>query len=140
MIDILLLLFFLTVGHLSREVSQVTKFILDRGAKLTAALTSTNFRLSLLVQESLEIARKVTEKIPAKIKKPHDFGSIQSVGKRLLHGTYRRGNLGSFLAIVFHDSPLRTQKSPPFQRKKIEIEKLKKRKNGVKSRNKRTRH
>ena len=68
MIDILLLLFFLTVGHLSREVSQVTKFILDRGAKLTAALTSTNFRLSLLVQESLEIARKVTEKIPAKIK------------------------------------------------------------------------
>ena len=68
MIDILLLLFFLTVGHLSREVSQVKKFILDRGAKLTAALTSTNFRLSPLVQESLEIARKVTEKIPATIK------------------------------------------------------------------------
>ena len=76
----------------------------------------------------------------SKDKKPHDFGSIQSAGKRLLHGTNRWGNLGSFLAIAFHDSPLRTQKSPPFQRKKIEIEKLKKRKNGVKSRNKRTRH
>ena len=51
-------------------------------------------------------------------KKLHDFGSIQRIGKRLFHGTYRRGNLGSFLAIILDDSPVRRQKSPPFQRKK----------------------
>ena len=60
-------MFFLNVGHLPREVSQITKFILDRGAKVTATLTSTNFRRSPLVQ-NLEIACKVTVKVPATIK------------------------------------------------------------------------
>ena len=61
---------------------------------------------------------KVTVKIPATIKKPHDFGSIQRVSKRLLHGTYRWGNPGSFLGIILDDSPVRTQISLSFQRKK----------------------
>ena len=58
-------MFFLTVGHLPRAVSQITKFILDRGAKVTAALTSTNFCRSPLIQGGLEIACKVTVKMPA---------------------------------------------------------------------------
>ena len=61
-------MFFLTVGRLPREVSQITKFISDRGAKVTAILTSTNFRRSPLVQGGLEIACKVTVKMPAAIK------------------------------------------------------------------------
>ena len=103
---------FLTVGHLPRELSQIAKFILNRGVKVIATLTSTNFCRSHLVQGGLEIACKVTVKIPAAIKKPHDFGSIQRIGKRLLHGTYSWGNLGSFLAIILHDSPVQTQKFP----------------------------
>ena len=50
--------------------------------------------------------------------KPHGFGSIQRTGKRLLHETYRWENLGSFLAIILHDSTLRTQKSPPLRKNK----------------------
>ena len=61
-------MFFLTVGRLPREVSQITKFILDRGAKVTTTLTSTNFRRSPLVQGGLDIACKVTVKMPATIK------------------------------------------------------------------------
>ena len=57
-----------TVGHLPREVSRITKFILDRGAKVTARLTSTNFRRSPMIQGSLEIACEVTVKMPATIK------------------------------------------------------------------------
>ena len=52
-------MFFPTVEHLPREVSQINKFILDRSAKVTATITSTNFRRSRLVQTSLEITCKV---------------------------------------------------------------------------------
>jgi len=37
------------------EISRVTKFLLDRGAKITATLRSTNYRRSPLVQGGLEI-------------------------------------------------------------------------------------
>ena len=37
------------VGHLPMEISQVTKFLLDRGANVSAKLTSTHYRRSPLV-------------------------------------------------------------------------------------------
>ena len=74
-------MFFLTVRHLPREESQITKFILDRGIKVIGTLTSTNFCRSPLVQDYCQNV--------SNDKKPHDFGSIQRVGKRLLRGTYR---------------------------------------------------
>ena len=43
------------VGHLPIEVSRLTKFLLDRGATVTATLTSTSYRRSPLVQGGLEI-------------------------------------------------------------------------------------
>ena len=46
-------------GHLPREISRVTKFLLDRGARMTAILTSVNYRRSPLVQGGLEIPCRV---------------------------------------------------------------------------------
>ena len=46
------------VGHLPREISRATKFLLDRGAQISAMLTSTDYRRSPLVQGGLEIACK----------------------------------------------------------------------------------
>ena len=43
------------VGHLPMEISRVTKFLLDRGANVSAKLTSTHYRRSLLVQGGIEI-------------------------------------------------------------------------------------
>ena len=43
------------VGHLPIEVSRLTKFFLDRGASVTATLTSVSYRRSPLVQGGLEI-------------------------------------------------------------------------------------
>ena len=37
------------VGHLPMEISRVTKFLLDRGANVSAKLTSTHYRRSPLV-------------------------------------------------------------------------------------------
>ena len=48
------------VGHLPREVSRITKFIIDRGAKVTAELQGTHYRRSPLVKGGLEIPCKVT--------------------------------------------------------------------------------
>ena len=106
-------------GHLLREVSRVTKFILDRGAKVTATLTSTNFRCSPLAQGGLEIACQVTAKMPATIKNHMILDRL----KELVNDHYAEPTdkeiLGYFLAIILHDSPVKTQKSSPFKEKKI---------------------
>ena len=48
------------VGHLPREISRVTKFLLDRGAVVQATLFTTHYRRSPLVQGGLKIACKVS--------------------------------------------------------------------------------
>ena len=48
------------VGHLPREVSRITKFIIDRGATVSVMLTGTHYRRSPLVKGGLEITCKVS--------------------------------------------------------------------------------
>ena len=52
------------VGHLPREILRATKFLLDRGAQISAILTSTDYRRSPFVQRGLAIASKVIVKLP----------------------------------------------------------------------------
>ena len=58
-------------GHLPREISRVTKFLLDRETVAYAELTSTHYRRSPIMQSCLEISCKVTVKL-------HAFGSIHA--------------------------------------------------------------
>ena len=51
------------VGHLPMEVSRVIKYLIDRGAEVTAQLTSTNYRRSPLIQGGLEIPCVVVAKM-----------------------------------------------------------------------------
>ena len=55
------------VGHLPMEISRVTKFLLDRGANVSARLTSTHYRRSPLVQDGIEIACVVTVSMPGTV-------------------------------------------------------------------------
>ena len=55
------------VGHLPREISRLTKFILDRGAEVEAKLTSNQCRCSPITQRGLEIPCTVNIKMPATI-------------------------------------------------------------------------
>ena len=48
------------VGHLPMEISQITKFLPNRGANVSAKLTSTHYRRSPLVQGGIEIPCVVT--------------------------------------------------------------------------------
>ena len=43
------------VNHLPLEISEFTKFLLDRGATITVTLSSAHYRRSPLVQGGLEI-------------------------------------------------------------------------------------
>ena len=52
------------VGHLLREISHVTKFFMDRAAIVSAQLTSEHYRRSPIVQGGMEMACKVTVKLP----------------------------------------------------------------------------
>ena len=55
------------VGHLPMEISQVTKFLLDRGANVSAKLMSTHYRRSPLVQGGIEIPCVVTVSMPGTV-------------------------------------------------------------------------
>ena len=52
------------VGNLLMEISQVTKFLLDRGANVSAKLKSTHYRRSPLVRGGIEIPCVVTVSMP----------------------------------------------------------------------------
>ena len=52
------------VGHLPREISRITKFFMDRGAIVSAQLTSEHYKQSPIVHGDMEISCKVTVKIP----------------------------------------------------------------------------
>ena len=49
------------------EISRVTKFLLDRGANVSAKLTSTHYRRSPLVQGGIEIPCVVTVSMPGTV-------------------------------------------------------------------------
>ena len=55
------------VGHLPREISRVTKFLLDEGAVVQATLSTTHYKRLPLVQGGLEIACKISVEMPGTI-------------------------------------------------------------------------
>ena len=57
-----------TVRHLPREISWPTKYLIDRGAKVTAKLSSTDYIKSPLFQGSLAIQCVATITLPTSIK------------------------------------------------------------------------
>ena len=85
------------VGHLPREISQPTKFILDRGAKVTAQLTGALYRRSPLFQGGLEIPCLVTVTIPGSIKGHNLIQRYQQIVEELYCAPKEEVIMGSFL-------------------------------------------
>ena len=56
------------VGHLQREISRPTKFLIDRGSRVTAQITSSHYRKSPLLQGWMEVRCKVSVTMPGTIK------------------------------------------------------------------------
>ena len=85
------------VGHLPMEIARVTKFLLDRGTVIIATLNTTNYRRSPLVQGGLEIACKVTVRMPRTIKNHMLMGRYLELVRTLYEEPKDEIILGSFL-------------------------------------------
>ena len=85
------------VGHLPREMSRPTKFLLDRGAKVIAQLIETRYRISPLFQEGLEIPCLVTANIPGSIKGHKLIRRYQQMVEELYCAPKEEVIMGSFL-------------------------------------------
>ena len=57
-----------TVGHLPREISRPTKFLLDRVAEIVAEIESSHYRRSSFIQGGSKIHCKVSATLPGTIR------------------------------------------------------------------------
>ena len=110
------------VGHLPREISRPTKFLLDRGAKVTAQLTGTHYRRSPLFQGGLEIPCLVTVTIPQSIKGHMLIQRYQQMVEELYCAPKEELIMGNFLEQIVptEDEPRLKKKKTTSTNKKTE--------------------
>ena len=89
------------VGHLPREISRVAKFILDRGASITAELISDKYRRSPLVQGEIEIESKIVVKMIGTLKNMEILTKFSELVKDMYSEPEIPTILGSILADDF---------------------------------------
>jgi len=94
-----------TIGHLPREISRITKFILDRGAIVTVQLTSNHYRRSPLVQGGLEIKCKISVKTHVTFNKKV-LERYRSLVEELYTEPKDEEIIGSFIYVEDDDSGL----------------------------------
>ena len=87
----------MTVGHLPMENFRVTKFLLDRGARVYAILRSTNCCLSPLVQGGLEIPCRIEIHLPPTVKNKKLIRIYESYVDTLYYQREEANITGSFL-------------------------------------------
>ena len=99
------------VGHLPMELSRISKFILDRGAKIEVKLRETQNRRSPLVQGGLEIPYNLA------IRMPNTMKSAELLKKylKLFENCYEEEQeiviLGTFGSKSEKNNPLRRKQS-----------------------------
>ena len=109
------------VGHLPREISRPTKFLLDRGAKVTAQLTGTHYRRSPLFQ-GLEIPCLVKVTISGSIKGHTLIQRYQQMVEELYCAPKEEVIMGSFFKQIVptEDEPRVKKKKKTSTTKKTE--------------------
>ena len=89
------------VGHLPMKNSRVTKFILDRGARVYAILTSTNYCKSSLVQEGLEIPCHIEIHMFSTVKNKELVQIYETFVDTLHYQCEESSTVGSFIQLRF---------------------------------------
>ena len=105
------------VGHLPKEISRVTKYLLDRGATATATLTGEHYRRSPLVQGGLEIPCKVSVTMPGTVSNLLVLEKYWQLVEELYTEPKNEEILGSFLHAIV------TDQCPPPAKKNTKIKK-----------------
>ena len=110
------------VDHLPRKISRPTKFLLDRGAKVTAQLTGKHYKRSPLFEGGLEIPCLVTVIIPGSIKGHMLIQRYQQMVEELYCALKEEVIMGSFLEQIVptEDEPRPKKKKTTSATKKTE--------------------
>ena len=87
------------VGHLPMEISRITKFIMDRGAKVTLKISGKHYRRSPLVQGGLEVPCKVKIEMCGSIVNHLLLVRYESLLKELYIEPKDEEIIGTFLSI-----------------------------------------
>ena len=85
------------VGNLPREISRLTKFILDSGAEVEAKLTSNQYCYSPITQGRLEVSCTVNIKMPATILNRNLLKRYKEVVSHLYAEPEESTMMGSFI-------------------------------------------
>ena len=85
------------VGHLPREISRPTKFLLDRGAQVTATIRSNIRRRSPLFQGGQEVLCTVSIHMPKTVKKQQLMGRYRKMDMDLYHEPEEEVIVGTFV-------------------------------------------
>ena len=85
------------VGHLPMEISHPTKCLLDRGARITATLTSTSYYASPLAQGGLEIPCLLKIFMPRTVKNTQIISMYEKMIETLYQEKDGRPVVGSIL-------------------------------------------
>lgn len=86
------------IGHLPREISRPTKHLLDRGATITAHITSEDYRKSPLFEGGLEIKCNVTVTLPATVRGHLLLSQYEELVKELHAEPKEEIIIGSYIA------------------------------------------
>ena len=117
-----------TVGHLPREISRATKFLLDRGATFNAKLSSEHYRKSPLFQGGLEIACIITVMMPGTVRNHMVIERYKEIVERLYYEPKNELVIGCFLEnTIGNVTPLadlsnkkeKTDNKKPFNKKPL---------------------
>ena len=119
------------LGHLPREISRATKFLLDRGANITN-LSSTRYRRSPLFQRGLEIPCTVKVCFPASIKPDMLIGKYKEIVEGLYIQPKNEVMISCLIEINDYDKEKNSIGLPMKRRKKDVSKKLSKEKHRAK--------
>ena len=106
------------VGHLPKEISRVTKYLLERGATETATLTSEHYRRSPVLQGGIEISCKVSVTMPGAVSNL----LVQEKYWQLVEELYTEPKNEEISWSILH--AIITDQRPPPAKKNTKIEKV----------------
>ena len=117
------------VGHLPREISHATKYLLDSGANITSILSSTHYRKSPLFQGGLEIPCTVKVKLRGNIKGDLLIAKYKEIIEQLYLEPKEEVIVGCFLKKSNVEAENLVNLPPPKRKKKADPKKANKEKN-----------
>ena len=101
------------VGHLPMEISRITKFILQRGARVQATVNGKHYRRSPLIQGGLEVPCLVTVTMPRSIMNHLLIAQYEKLLGKIYLEPKDEEIMGTFLSVIRENNFVGTNQCTP---------------------------